>query len=586
MKMSRATSQPVCSQCYSKKKTRKDFPHPLWLDETKTPHYTVPEELSGLSEGEKLLIQQVSPFIPLQHLQNGSYGMKGHVCSFPQDISEICTQLPRLPKDVKTITIVKGFVTDDGDNQKISFKIRKEKVLAALCWLKKYNIEYKDIEIVEENLGWMQNDTENLPNKTSLSIDSDDNSPKAMMKQSLEDNDIPASTDAYVYGYLTPPPNENLPQAKDKEITDALRNSFQKSNTNTSIDFPYVSELPVNEYDSTIKLFTKAFPWLYPGGVGDYNDYTDTTEDIDTWLERLVHYFDGRFAQDKMWCFFALNYANRRKNSTAGSYFVKNFYKNGPKSLSQLQNDLEKGDFEWIDRIQYYSHKVKGSSGYWRFKRSEVYSWINHHVNVGNGPPSLFITLSCAEYYWPDIKRLLNERLSIAGVDTSDQSTRQFFQNTNDYTLVVQEYFQQRVSLWLQTVGKQVFKINHHWLRYEFAPGRGQIHAHMLAITDHLVELSKSYQLQEEDKRVKDSNRNQTSEQAKFIMDWVNTSFKLTSMVHPELIQLVKSSTNMNHPSTEYYTNNADKDIDVASCQFHLQRHECTEKCMQKRRHW
>ena len=41
----------------------------------------------------------------------------------------------------------------------------------------------------------------------------------------------------------------------------------------------------------------------------------------------------------------------------------------------------------------------------------------------------------------------------------------------NDYSIMVQEYFQKRVELWLNTVGKQIFGIEHYWVRYEFAPG-------------------------------------------------------------------------------------------------------------------
>jgi hypothetical protein len=49
---------------------------------------------------------------------------------------------------------------------------------------------------------------------------------------------------------------------------------------------------------------------------------------------------------------------------------------------------------------------------------------------------------------------------------------------------VIQEYFQLRTEAWLETVGKDVFGIKHYWVRYEFAPGRGQIHAHLLAIPE------------------------------------------------------------------------------------------------------
>ena len=83
------------------------FAHPTWTDKHGIKHLTVPKELSDLREGEKLLIQQVSPYIPLQHLQKGTYGCKGHVCSFPQTIHNICTVLPRLPSDITIVNIVK-----------------------------------------------------------------------------------------------------------------------------------------------------------------------------------------------------------------------------------------------------------------------------------------------------------------------------------------------------------------------------------------------------------------------------------------------------------------------------------------------
>ena len=101
------TDPTKSTKCFAKRLTRLQFRHPVWIDDDKQVHYTVPEELAELTEGEKLLIQQVSPYIPLQHLHNGSYGAKGHVCLFPQNIHSICTVLPRLPSNVTSISVVK-----------------------------------------------------------------------------------------------------------------------------------------------------------------------------------------------------------------------------------------------------------------------------------------------------------------------------------------------------------------------------------------------------------------------------------------------------------------------------------------------
>src|SRR5689334_21532685 len=85
---------------------------------------------------------------------------------------------------------------------------------------------------------------------------------------------------------------------------------------------------------------------------------------------------------------------------------------------------------------------------------------------------------------WPDISRLLKDRFAVGEMDDMELN-KSFVQLVNDYTLVVQEYFQERVKIWLETIGVKVFHIKHYWLRYEFAPSRGQIHAHILAIHDN-----------------------------------------------------------------------------------------------------
>ena len=48
---------------------------PVWFDELNNIHYELPKQLEGLREGEKLLLQQILPYVPHQHLSKGSYGM-------------------------------------------------------------------------------------------------------------------------------------------------------------------------------------------------------------------------------------------------------------------------------------------------------------------------------------------------------------------------------------------------------------------------------------------------------------------------------------------------------------------------------
>ena len=43
----------------------------------------------------------------------------------------------------------------------------------------------------------------------------------------------------------------------------------------TTIQFPNASPIPINEYDEENSLFTRAFPWLFPGDIGEYGQFRD-----------------------------------------------------------------------------------------------------------------------------------------------------------------------------------------------------------------------------------------------------------------------------------------------------------------------
>ena len=81
-----------------------------------------------------------------------------------------------------------------------------------------------------------------------------------------------------------------------------------------------------------------------------------------------------------------------------------------------------------------------------------------------------------------DVQRLIKDRYEAAGLFAPDLN-KSWVETVNDHTLIVQVYFQERVKIWLETVGKNIFRIKQYWLRFEFTPSHGQIHVHMLAIS-------------------------------------------------------------------------------------------------------
>ena len=499
----------MCESCKRNKYTTEDMKTmlPIWEDEMGTVHYDLPKELQNLHEAEKLLIAPYLMYIPLHHLEKGQLGCRGHVCCFEQDIKSICKVLPRLPTDTKVLCVIKKFRDSDDQISIKNFNVRRQKILEALNWLCKYSKVFKEEGIIIDStrLDWMDGEEEaSLPIATTV-IDIEepqhiDNGPSFEQRDPL--NNTEGQYTEEVYGSLTCTTADNITNNNAASISVALQQAFDQS-SKKEIDWPYVTDVAVSEY-SVENLFPKAFPWLFPGGVGDFLDYRFKSLDVSQWAKQLLLYEDGRFAKDKMWGFYTLNYRERRKNQGRGTFYVNKFSNEKEKTVEEIVEEIKKGKSSWIEKISYFSSNIKGSAGYWRQRRNEIYSWISHHVEKGHGAPTFFITLSCAEYWWSDIKRLIKDRFTIAGLCPPDLENQSQVTIINEYTLIVQEYFQLRVQAWLETVGKTVFKIKHHWLRYEFAPSRGQIHAHMLAISDFRCFFGRLRMVKDETRKAKE----------------------------------------------------------------------------------
>jgi hypothetical protein len=292
-----------------------------------------------------------------------------------------------------------------------------------------------------------------------------------------------ASEYVEAFGFIDDGCTINNMSEEDKEINNKIQRQLKEQNKfgEYVMDWPSIEQTPVKEWGTT-KVFARAFPWLFPGGIGDVKDFDG---DISDWGKLLTYYKDGRFVKDTHFCFFALNYIVRHRNNSAGHWFVTKYAHGMPDTLEELQEQIRNGDYRYINHLNFYNKRIRGSNPYWRQEKSKLYTWINYHIKEGNGAPMFFITLSCAEHYWPDIIHLLKERMMLAGEDTSTcyVGSPKLGKIINEYAIVVQEYFERRVEIWMKTVGKEMLGIAHYWMRFEFAPGRGQIHVHLLAIS-------------------------------------------------------------------------------------------------------
>ncbi len=71
------------------------------------------------------------------------------------------------------------------------------------------------------------------------------------------------------------------------------------------------------------------------------------------------------------------------------------------------------------------------------------------------------------------------------------------------YPLFVNDFFMKRVNLFMKTVMKNALQIEHYWGCVEFAPGRGAIHLHVVAIAKNRGYLQDFLMLQHWSKKQK-----------------------------------------------------------------------------------
>jgi hypothetical protein len=80
----------------------------------------------------------------LIHLKNGTLGSRGHCVSVDQKISELFLALPRKPGDLDFLNVLRSGRSSDQEVYARVFKVRRQKVIAALYWLVEHNVLYKE----------------------------------------------------------------------------------------------------------------------------------------------------------------------------------------------------------------------------------------------------------------------------------------------------------------------------------------------------------------------------------------------------------------------------------------------------------
>ena len=129
-----------------------------------------------------------------------------------------------------------------------------------------------------------------------------------------------------------------------------------------------------------------------------------------------------------------------------------------------------------------YNSNLRSTSAYWYVRYRELLDMVKTC-----GPPTVFLTLSAADLYWPELYQILDP-----GFDYNQLTDRSAMQRRNrllnENPLKVAYFFQKRAELFLLKCFNQKFKVKDYWWRIEFQP-RGSPHVHGLFLFENALSI-------------------------------------------------------------------------------------------------
>ena len=151
-------------------------------------------------------------------------------------------------------------------------------------------------------------------------------------------------------------------------------------------------------------------------------------------------------------------------------------------SVGELKQRIAQGDKSVLRTCISYAANIAGTGPYWYKCKQQLQAFVKFMVWKGSGLPSFFLTGSCAEFHWTPLIKLLQELLRANGDHTdivNDLVARR--RVVKQYSNVVCKYFHLKTQSYIEDVLGPVYGVVDHYIRFEYAASRGQIHFHMLA---------------------------------------------------------------------------------------------------------
>lgn len=403
----------ICSDCHSSldkgKRPKMSLANHLWIGDT-------PECLKDLTLGEHALISRIRYNQCVVRVSQGHAKMIANVIAFEHPSKKIFDRLPMAKNEFsEVLSIVYTGVAppSDGDLKRTPVLVRRDKVRAALEWLKLNHKDYHDLTIDYDALDSypLEGVPVGLLRKESLP---DDGNVVAAAKSVFDNTYKDGTTEGpcpYSVAGLTAERHGNMTTSQRKAVGLLyLRNGGQSLAVGHD-------DTPQSIW-SNPALYPQMFPTLFPyghGGIGQ--DAHVSKVSCKAHVKSLLMYHDKRFQRDAGFIIVQMNHKLIRQ-STKGSFISMrrgNFGKAAeaidkldPGVILTIVERLKNGGRFFpktpeerrcatlMDQVDVVGNHVNGSLAKKKHQRGEIWSLINF-LNA----PTWFITVSPADAKHP-----------------------------------------------------------------------------------------------------------------------------------------------------------------------------------------
>lgn len=329
--------------------------------------------------------------------------------------------------------------------------VDRYKVEIWLRYLKQYNQFYRDVRIDDARLGNLAPGSVHLTLRT-LEHDNEGEAPadEADLHQLLSEN-------VYFTGVLEAAGTTG--QLLFDRIAAAVVDLGE-------------GDQPINE--DIMGIFSLAFPYIFYDGNCDLFTPARRIPSLYHFVRHLLRQYIPRVHENHVFLYYCMNTVLNRRARGLGQVYVDHHPDTRSLTLEDLQAMVRDRDYGLLHSCFNFCSKLPATNSFWFAQRCRLLNMVEKL-----GPPTMFVTLSAADSFWPHLGRVVE---SVGGPPVPTRSADRHNHRRmllNRYPALAADVFFQRAMAMLNHVIVPLFGFVDTFVRVEFQH-RGSPHLHIV----------------------------------------------------------------------------------------------------------